>query len=215
MNQNIIKIVSMLLLLCLPLAGCERSEVPGDLGAVRLHIVANSDSQEDQDEKLRIRDMLMETYAQRLENLSSSQEAWEVLGSLSQEITDFATAQLKADGFDYSAQVVMSTEMFPTRNYMGRVWPAGEYQAVKILLGQGSGANWWCVMYPPLCIAGTGGDVELEKYYSEIEKLSLPEDEAPSAPVRSRIADYLKKDEQWDSWFAHMAQQYLAKLKGE
>ncbi|MDD4797600.1 MAG: stage II sporulation protein R [Eubacteriales bacterium] len=208
-------ILALLLLACLPLAACERSQVPGDAGAVRLHIVANSDSDADQAEKLRIRDMLMQTYAPQLGDLNSSGEAWQVLDSLKDEIADTTTARLKADGFDYTAQVVMGTELFPTRNYMGRVWPAGQYQAVKILLGQGDGANWWCVMYPPLCIAGTGGDVELQKYYDQIEKLSLPREEAPSAPVRSRLADYLDKEKQWDNWFARRAQQYLARLKGE
>ena len=136
--------VLLLAALAVPSAhGADASE-----GVLRLHILANSDSAEDQRVKLAVRDAVLQT----LPACDSAAEAEAYLRLHGGEILELTERTLRENGFDYGAQLLLGKSDFPDRAYAGTVYPAGEYEALRIVLGAGGGQNWWCVLFPPLCI---------------------------------------------------------------
>lgn len=119
---------------------------------VRLHIPANSDSEEDQAVKICIRDRLLSTYGAMLSGYESKEAATAALESLLPRIESDVCAWLAAEGCAYGARVRLCTEWYGRRVYADAVYPEGEYLSLQIILGAGEGKNWWCVMYPPLCL---------------------------------------------------------------
>lgn len=115
---------------------------------IRLHIIANSDSGEDQAVKLRVRDAVLSQMHEETQNKSRN----EIIKSLD-EIEKTANRVLEENCFDYTASAVYGKFYFPKKEYRGMTLPAGEYYGVRIVLGNGNGHNWWCVMYPPLCVS--------------------------------------------------------------
>ncbi|MBQ9915296.1 MAG: stage II sporulation protein R [Clostridia bacterium] len=111
-------------------------------GIVRLHILANSDSSCDQSLKLKVRDRLLSAAGQNPEHLSDN------------EILCICRDEIRKNGYDYSVSVERGTFFFPRKSYGNLTLPAGDYRALRICIGDGSGKNWWCVMYPPLCFTG-------------------------------------------------------------
>nr|WP_325196807.1 stage II sporulation protein R [uncultured Oscillibacter sp.] len=118
---------------------------------VRLHILANSDSEEDQALKLRVRDRVLERATELLEQTGDRREAEEVLQSHLPELERIAAEEISACGYEYDVTAEVTNTMFPTKEYDGFTLPAGEYLALRIIIGEGNGRNWWCVVFPPLC----------------------------------------------------------------
>ena len=118
---------------------------------LRFHVLANSDSDEDQQLKLRVRTLLLDSIYEKLgENASLDDTKEYVLAnkdSLEQEAEDY----MKAEGYDYPAHMEVTECYFPTKTYGDMVFPCGTYDAVRVEIGKGKGHNWWCVLYPPLC----------------------------------------------------------------
>ncbi|MBQ8175539.1 MAG: stage II sporulation protein R [Oscillospiraceae bacterium] len=144
----------------------------------RLHILANSDSDEDQQLKLKVRDAVLEECSYLFENCKNAEES----ASVAEENMDFinSVAQRTVDesGKDYSVKCEVAEMHFDTRIYESVTMPAGDYSALRITIGEAEGKNWWCVMFPPLCIPVATG--ELEDYdgvftAEEIEMLNNPE----------------------------------------
>ena len=119
---------------------------------VRLHVVANSDSQEDQNLKLQVRDAIVEQLNGVMEELDSAQEAKEFLAEHLGELEDTANRVLQQAGSHLKAQVSLALEEFPTRVYDTFQLPAGLYEALRVTIGEGAGHNWWCVVFPTLCV---------------------------------------------------------------
>lgn len=118
---------------------------------IRLHILANSDSKEDQALKISVRDGLLLKYGERLRSAGSFEGAAQLAEGLLSEIESFAEELINAEGYDYSVTAILSEEWYETRDYDGFSLPCGIYTSLRILIGKGEGKNWWCVMYPPLC----------------------------------------------------------------
>lgn len=118
---------------------------------IRLHILANSDSKEDQALKISVRDGLLLKYGERLRSAGSFEGAAQLAEDLLSEIESFAEELINAEGYDYSVTAILSEEWYETRDYDGFSLPCGIYTSLRILIGEGEGKNWWCVMYPPLC----------------------------------------------------------------
>ena len=122
---------------------------------VRLHVIANSDSDGDQALKLQVRDRVLERAEALLRQCESRQDAEKLLESRLFELRRIALEEIRDNGFDYDA-VVRLTEMdFPTREYDSFTLPAGKYLALRVVIGEGAGRNWWCVVFPPLCAAAS------------------------------------------------------------
>ncbi len=128
---------------------------------VRLHILANSDSSQDQNVKIKVRDALLSTNAEILGAGVNTENAKEYFENSKKELSEAARAVLKENGFDYDVKLTLGKEYFETREYGGYVFPAGNYTSLKVVLGEGEGKNWWCVMFPPMCIPAAS-DIETD-----------------------------------------------------
>ena len=128
---------------------------------VRLHILANSDSEKDQNIKLKVRDALLEKNTLILSDGVNQDNAVEYFELSKDELLETASDVLRENGFDYDVKVYLEKEYFETREYGELIFPAGEYTALKVVLGEGKGRNWWCVMFPPLCVPAAD-DIEVK-----------------------------------------------------
>ena len=120
-------------------------------GLLRLHVIANSDSVQDQQVKLLVRDQVLEVTEPLLAEADNQDEVRRILNEHLQQITDAAQQVLTDQGMPYQLSAQMATEYYPTRAYDTFSLPAGQYTGLKIRLGAASGHNWWCVVFPPLC----------------------------------------------------------------
>lgn len=140
--------------------GADCAEVRDNV--VRLHILANSDSESDQAVKLLVRDALLESGAKIFSGAASVDDASDILESEKELIVSAAEKVLRENGFDYKVSVSMEKEYFTTRAYENFTMPAGEYLALKVIIGNGDGKNWWCVMFPPLCLPAAGENTDID-----------------------------------------------------
>lgn len=122
---------------------------------VRLHILANSDSEADQALKLQVRDRLLGRATEILEASGNRAEAEELLTLALPELEGLAAEEIAARGYRYSVTAELADSAFPTKEYDGFILPAGEYLALRVVIGAGAGQNWWCVVFPPLCTQTT------------------------------------------------------------
>jgi stage II sporulation protein R len=131
--------------------------IPQD--SIRLRILANSDGTQDQLVKRQIRDKIVEQMNQwvtALEDPQSLEQARSLIRTHLPELNALVGSELEKRGIQYSYNVELGVVPFPTKLYGGTVYPAGEYEAVRVTLGEGKGQNWWCVLFPPLCFIDAG-----------------------------------------------------------
>lgn len=144
--------ISLVFLLCIQflqfVTDCRdiRSDV------LRLHVIANSDTDIDQDVKLKVRDAVLAKGAQIFDGSVNAENAKEKLTPELKELENEADSVLKENGFDYVSNVKLTNEYFPVREYENFTLPSGRYLSLTVTLGSGEGHNWWCVMFPPLCL---------------------------------------------------------------
>lgn len=119
----------------------------------RLHILANSDSEKDQDLKMKVRDTVLEYTKSLFENASSKEEAEAVVFDNIEEINAVAKSVVMENGYNYPVKTEITNMYFTTRYYDSYTLPSGMYDALRITIGSGNGHNWWCVMYPSICIS--------------------------------------------------------------
>lgn len=120
---------------------------------IRLHVLANSDSTEDQTLKLYVRDSILAVMPNLLANCSTRDEAAEAIRKALPELTDVAEAALRENGSDVPVALTLCTESYPTRTYESLCFPGGRYLSLQVRIGQASGQNWWCVLFPSLCLS--------------------------------------------------------------
>lgn len=154
-----IQAASGALILCLLLSLCGlygQCEGVRD-SVVRLHVLAHSDSEEDQALKLKVRDAVVEAAAGWLDTAADAEEALALAEDALPRLRDTAAATVAAEGYHYPVRVELCETYFTTRQYDTVTLPAGIYPAVRVTIGDAKGKNWWCVVYPPLC-AGAAAD---------------------------------------------------------
>lgn len=120
---------------------------------VRLHVLANSDTEEDQALKLKVRDAILEVSAPMVEDCTTQAEAMEILNAHLTDLEAAATEVIAAEGYDYPVTVLLGEEDYPTRTYESCAFPAGTYVSLRICIGEAEGQNWWCCLFPPLCLS--------------------------------------------------------------
>ena len=135
---------------------------------LRIHVRANSNSAADQSIKYTVKDEVVGFIAPYAAQCSAKDEAMELIGELTDEIEVVCDEALKGLGADYRARAEVRSEHFPTRVYDGVTLEEGEYDALIIELGEGSGDNWWCVLYPPLCFTSASADVQYRSLIKDI-----------------------------------------------
>jgi len=151
---NTILVVSVLIFCVIRVDGLirERREVDGIAEKIiRFHVLANSDSKEDQELKLKVRDAVGLSMQERFAQVQSYEQGREVIDDNIDFIVDTAKEVIKEEGYSYNVSASLKTTEFPVKTYGSFTFPAGEYEALQVVIGDGDGANWWCVMYPNLC----------------------------------------------------------------
>lgn len=171
---------ALLIALCITLctglwARAQQQKLSGEL--VRLHVIAASDSDADQALKLRIRDRALMHLTPLLDRAQSVDDARAVIESELPHLEKLANDEIAAAGFDYSAAAALSPERYPTREYMGFALPAGSYLSLRITLGGGEGQNWWCVVFPPLCMTAVEECESIATLSENSKKLIFAEEE--------------------------------------
>lgn len=130
---------------------------------IRLHVRANSDSPEDQDLKLQVRDGILDNMQTYLDGSESKNEARVVLLNHMSDITDIAEDIIAQNGENYAVVAYITNDRFPTRSYGNVSLPAGKYETLRVEIGEAKGENWWCILFPPLCFVDvTQGEIESE-----------------------------------------------------
>lgn len=144
---------------------------------IRFHVLANSDSEEDQMLKLAVRDRILQKLAPRLADASSLAESREIIKEMEGELIYIAEQVVSEWGKNYPVSFDYGRHLFPTKSYGNIVLPGGEYEAVKIKIGQAEGANWWCILFPPLCFVNVEESTTIEASGSQQEVILEAEQE--------------------------------------
>ncbi|SKC58488.1 stage II sporulation protein R [Maledivibacter halophilus] len=142
---------------------------------IRLHVIANSDAPFDQTLKLKVRDKIINEMSSKFKTKSIN-EAKGIITENINFIEKVALEEVKSNGFNYSVKVALQEHNFPTKNYGSITLPAGEYEALRVVIGNGEGKNWWCVLFPPLCFIDVKHGLTDEKTQTELKEV-LSEEE--------------------------------------
>ena len=165
----------------------------------RLHVIANSDSDVDQNLKYIVRDNLLEYMNTLCANCTSKEEAITIANVHIEDFKEIALNTIRDEGFDYSVNVSIGNFEFPTKHYGDISLPSGYYDALKVEIGEAKGQNWWCVMFPPLCFVDASSGVVPEESKENLEN-SLTDEEfsivsdnedSPSFKLKFKILEIL------------------------
>ncbi len=165
----------------------------------RLHVIANSDSDVDQNLKYIVRDNLLEYMNTLCANCTSKEEAITIANEHLEDFREIALNTIKAQGFDYSVNVSIGNFEFPTKHYGDISLPSGYYDALKVEIGEAKGQNWWCVMFPPLCFVDASSGIVPEESKENLENSLTDEEfsivsdneENPSFKLKFKILEIL------------------------
>lgn len=135
---------------------------------VRLHVLANSDSEADQALKLKVRDAVLTVSAPLVEDCTTQAQAVEALSAHLTELESAARAVISSEGYDYPVTVRLGEEDYPTRAYESCAFPAGTYVSLRVLIGSGEGQNWWCCLFPPLCLSAATAKQDNEDAFIQV-----------------------------------------------
>ena len=146
---------------------------------LRLHVLANSDSEGDQALKLKVRDAILSDTAHLFADCKSRDEASAVVSENLPLLQMSAERAIGEAGYSYPVRIELGEEEYPTKNYESACFPAGEYLSLRVLIGEGVGQNWWCVLFPPLCVSAASesdGSVEVGLYGDQYAIVTETED---------------------------------------
>ncbi len=170
MKRRIFTVIIVVLTLCLTLSACSFGNDNDDY--LRIHIRANSNSQQDQNVKYLVKNAVVDYLTPLLCNAKDKDAAKQIVIANKDGIQRVADSVLKQNVFYYTSNAVVKQEEFPTRTYEGLTLDSGVYEALIVNLGTGTGDNWWCVVYPPLCFVGgeatTGNTIKYKSKLLEI-----------------------------------------------
>jgi len=166
-------------------------EIPIEDEVIRFHVRANSDTDEDQELKLKVRDKLLEEVGYKFDDSTSLEESRAIIRDNLLKIEEVSEEVIRENGFDYDVDVFFGMDYFPVRKYGNMVFPQGEYETLIVSIGQGRGQNWWCVMFPPLCFVDITHSVAFNIEDDETLDNYVIDEEQPIKP-KSLIIDFIK-----------------------
>ncbi len=156
---------------------------------IRLHVLANSDSIEDQELKLNIKERILKETGLLFLEATDTIEARRLIEENLDYIEEIVRQEIGVNGKDYGVEVYLDMEPFPETSYGSLTLPEGDYEALKVVIGKGNGLNWWCVLFPPLCFTDPNGDDQVfgyaDKTYlaEEIVSLSISGDQGETTQL--------------------------------
>lgn len=143
---------------------------------LRFHVLANSDSQQDQELKLKVRDAIGGYMQQELKEVTNMEESKKIILEDIEKIEQTAKETIAQQGYSYGVEVSLAKVNFPRKIYGSYSFPKGEYQALQVIIGEGKGKNWWCVMYPNMCFQGSMYEVIEEEAEEELRQVLTNEE---------------------------------------
>lgn len=152
---------------------------------LRFHVLANSNSNEDQNLKLKVKSLLIDTINSGLPEHAGKSETCTYIEEHKSELEQTAETYMKDAGYDYTASVTLTNCYFPTKAYGDVVLPCGNYDAAEVVIGDGRGRNWWCVLYPQLCFVNTAYGVVPEESKELLREVLSPEEFAAILDTRN------------------------------
>ena len=158
---------------------------------IRLHVIANSDSDEDQADKLAVRDSILSYITGELDGVGGVDEAAGKIGSLLGEVETVAKRTLASRGKELSVRAEFGRDAYPEREYDGYSLPAGNYVSLRVILGEGEGHNWWCVLFPSLCTKAAEKEDFIEAGVTSEGYRMIKDTDKPRYKVRFRILEIL------------------------
>lgn len=165
--------ICILINICGFTTNCERISTQ----VFRLHVLANSNSDEDQNLKLKVKDKINEYTATLLLNAKDKYEAEKIVKENLQSIEALAQEEVYKNGYNYKVNASLENSYFNTRQYDNFTLPAGKYDALKVTIGSGNGKNWWCVVFPELCVATAEDEKKLEDVLDDKEVKLVTDDD--------------------------------------
>jgi stage II sporulation protein R len=204
MKKNILMMASLIFLLMVITISAVMNPPSDNKNLIRLHVIANSDSHEDQELKYQVRDQLLSSFEDIFQEAQTIGEARALINGNLDDLEGIALKEIKRQGFDYPVKASLGTASFPTKAYGDLVYPAGEYEALRVVIGEGSGANWWCVMFPPLCFVDVSSGVVSEDEGNDnlketSEDISTADNEEKTVVYTFKIGQWWKEIRDWFS----------------
>ena len=164
---------------------------------LRLHVLANSDSEEDQALKLKVRDSILTASAPIMDGCETREDAIAAVNAAIPTLTAAANETIKNEGFDYPVSIELCEEDYPTKNYESFCFPSGSYLSLRVLIGEAEGQNWWCVLFPPLCLSAATEQNEAEDAFIAVgltddQYKIITETDSPTYQVRFKILETIE-----------------------
>ncbi|MBE6533522.1 MAG: stage II sporulation protein R [Ruminococcaceae bacterium] len=157
---------------------------------LRLHVIANSDSEEDQALKLLVRDAVLEKSKEFLKDIPDRQNAELIITQNLESLRLVAEQTVIDNGYSYPVAITIGKEKYPTKNYESCAFPAGEYTSLQIMIGNATGQNWWCVLFPPLCLsAATDKDAYAAVGITDSQYQIITDNKSPKYKMRFKILE--------------------------
>ncbi len=165
---------------------------------LRLHVLANSDSDEDQALKLKVRDAVLEEGKAIFEECKTRDEAIKAVNENIDLLESTAKKVILDEGYDYPVSIELIDEVYPTKNYEGLCFPSGSYLSLKILIGDAEGQNWWCVLFPPMCLSAASGtnsdDAFISVGLSKDQYGIITETDSPTYKIRFKLLEVIEEE---------------------
>ncbi len=193
-NQTIALICFLLaFILCLSLFPLSSAEnLYGSV--IRIHVLANSDSAEDQANKLLVRDHILEFAKKNLKEELDRESAKKVIAQNLDQMEEDTAFFLKQNGIDMPVSITLTEEYYPKRDYTSLSLPSGNYLSLRVLLGKAEGKNWWCVLFPPICLdSAAEAEDALWKAGMEKENVKTITKNGKKYEVRFKVIDFMGK----------------------
>ena len=164
---------------------------------LRLHVLANSDSDEDQALKLKVRDAILEEATQITGTATNLDDAYALIQAGEDRLTVAAKKVISEEGFDYDVSIELGHEKYPTRSYDSLCFPSGEYLSLRVNIGEAEGKNWWCVLFPPLCLSAATGSYNEDAFISvgltPDQYQMITDTSSPKYNVRFKILEVIEE----------------------
>ena len=178
------------LLSIFPIRG--ESEIYND--TLRLHVIADSDSEYDQEVKLKVRDAVLSCIGAEIDGAGSFAEAYEIIYAMKGKIEEAAILCLAENEYDKPVRVELGREKYPRREYENVTLPAGEYNSLRVIIGSGNGRNWWCVLFPSACtnFAKASSEEYIEAGFT-MDEYRIITEESGKMKIRFRILEILSE----------------------
>ncbi len=192
---------SILTALILPVSALFPTKSDAELydNIIRLHVLASSDSDEDQALKLKVRDGVLETVSELLDGINDRQIAEDILRENLEKIKASAVKVLSDEGVETDVDVTLTKEAYPTREYGCITLPSGEYTSLRVLIGEAQGKNWWCVLFPRLCV-GAQNEPDAGSVNEELLEVGLTHSQirlitgkSPDVVIKFRLLEWFKE----------------------